>query len=202
MLTRALHTGTLPARVLYLVALVGLVVTGIQGRIPSRAVPLAPTVEGSRPLVDRDFDQIHASRTLRVLMTNSSASYYVLRGEEYGFEFELARQIARELDVHLQVVLPDATRQPVEMLQAGVVDIIAMPLLPEQRQAAEIALTVPYQSVQQRLVVHKDHVEMIKGISDLDGLKIAARQFSSGERELARLRRLGVNLFAVLYCNF
>jgi len=199
MLTRALHTGTLPARVLYLVALVALVVTGIQGIIPSGVVPPAPTPEGSRPLVDRDFDQIHEGRILRVLMTNNSASYYVLRGEEYGFEFELADQIARELDLHLQVVLPDATHQPIEMLQAGLVDIIAMPLLPEQRQAAEIALTVPYQSVQQRLVVHRDHEQMIKGISDLDGLKIVVRQFSSGERELARLRRLGVNLFAVLY---
>jgi membrane-bound lytic murein transglycosylase F len=150
-------------------------------------------------MIDRDFDQIHASRNLRVLMTNSSASYYVLRGQEYGFEFELADQIARELDVHLQVVLPDAARTPIEMLQAGLVDIIAMPLLPEQRQTADIALTVPYQSVQQRLVVHRDHAETIQRLSDLDGLKIATRQFSSGERELARLRRLGVNLYAVLY---
>ena len=197
--TRAPQTGTVVARVLYLVALVGIVLIGIGGRSPRHTMHSAQALVTSRPLVERDFDQIHASRSLRVLMTNSSASYYVLRGEEYGFEFELADQIARELDVHLQVVLPDSRWTPIEMLQFGMVDVIAMPLLPGQTQATEIALTVPYQSVQQRLVVHRDQADRVQGLSDLDGLKIAARQFSSGERELARLRRLGVDLFAVLY---
>jgi membrane-bound lytic murein transglycosylase F len=88
---------------------------------------------------------------------------------------------------------------PIEMLQAGLVDVIAMPLLWDWTQPTEIALTVPYQSVQQRLVVHRDHAIQINRLSDLDGLKIAARQFSSGERELARLRHMGVDLFAVLH---
>lgn len=197
--TRTPHTGTLPARVLYLVALVGLVLGGISGRSPGRTIPATPPPVISRPQVERDFDQIHASRSLRVLMTNSSASYYVLRGKEYGFEFELADQIARELDLHLQVVLPDSGQTAIEMLQSGRVDVIAMPLLLDQTRPVEIALTVPYQSVQQRLVIHRDQVDRVKGLSDLENLKIAARQFSSGERELARLRRLGVGLFAVLY---
>ena len=197
--TRAPHTGTLAARVLYLVALAGLVLVGFQGRSPGRATPLVPAPAVSRPLVERDFDEIHASRSLRVLMTNSSSSYYVLRGKEYGFEFELADRIARELDVHLQVVLPDSRHTPVEMLQSGLVDVVAMPLMPERAQPMEIALTVPYQSVQQRLVVHRDQLDRVKGLGDLENLKIATRQFSSGERELARLRRLGVGLIAVLY---
>jgi len=197
--TRALQTGTPPARVLYVVALVGLVLNGIGHRIPARTMPPTQAPVTSQPLVERDFDEIHASRTLRALIPNSSASYYVLRGKEYGFEFELAEQIARELGVHLQVVPLDSRQSPYEMLRAGLVDVIAMPLLPGQTPWGGIALTVPYQSVQQWLVVHRDYQARIRGLSDLEDLKIATRQFSSGERELARLRRLGVGLFAVLH---
>jgi membrane-bound lytic murein transglycosylase F len=132
-------------------------------------------------------------------MANSSSSYYVLRGEEYGFEYELARQIARELDLHLRVVLPDAVLTPVEMLQAGQVDVIAMPLLPEERLTEDLALTIPYNSVQQRLVVHRDQADLVQRLADMDGLQIVARRFGSGERELSRLRRMGVDLIAVLY---
>ena len=201
MLTRAWQSGSTPARVLYAVTLVGVALIALvgrsQGTVPvSEALVSTPS---ARPSVLRDFDEIHASRTLRVLIANSSSSYYVLRGEEYGFEYELANQIARELDVHLQVVLPEAALTPVEMLQAGVVDVIAMPVLPAERSHDNLALTVPYNSVQQRLVVHRDRAGLVQRLADMDGLQIAARRFSSGERELARLRRMGVGLIAVLY---
>ena len=194
-------SGSVPARVLYAVTLVGVALIALVGRSGDAAPASEPAIASAptRPAVLRDFDEIHASRSLRVLLANSSSSYYVLRGEEYGFQFELVDQLARELDVHLQVVLPDAALTPVEMLQSGLVDVIAMPLLPEERRNEELALTVPYNSVQQRLVVHRDRADLVQRLADMDGLQIAARKFSSGERELARLRRMGVNLVAVLY---
>lgn len=203
MQTRATQTGTRPARVVYMATLLSVLVTGILGHLPapgeeSVVVP-APAV--LYPAIERDFDEIHAGRSLRVLMTNSSASYYVLRGEEYGFEYELARQVARELDLHLQVVLPDPDLTPLQMLQLGAVDVIAMPLLPEEQRAAEIALTVPYNSVQQRLVVHRDQHGRVQQLADLDDLQIATRRFSSGARELARLRGLGIDLVAVMLAH-
>jgi membrane-bound lytic murein transglycosylase F len=152
-----------------------------------------------RPPVARDLDAIQADGSLRVLMSNSSSSYYVLRGEQYGFEFELANQIARELDLHLRVVLPDEVLTPVEMLQAGLVDVIAMPILDEDGIGAAAALTVPYHSVQQQLVLHHDQTDLVKGLQDMHGLQVAVRSFSNGERELSRLRRLGIDPVAVLY---
>jgi membrane-bound lytic murein transglycosylase F len=194
--TRAWQSGFTPARVYPLLTLAALLAAIMFWR--SGEAVTAPA-SSERPAVTRDLAEIHASRTLRVLLTNSSSSYYVLRGEEYGFEFELARQVARELDLHLQVVLPNDTLTPLEMLQSGLVDVIAMPVLQEDRIGAATALTTPYHSVQQRLVVHRDHAGLVGGLRDMDGLQVAARRFSSGERELSRLRRLGVDLVAVLY---
>lgn len=200
MLTRARQAGFTPARVYPVLTLVALLAVAVFWR-SGDAVPFGSDSANvsDRPAISRDLEEIHASRSLRVLMANSSSSYYVLRGEEYGFEYELAGQIAAELDLHLQVVLPDPVLTPVEMLQSGLVDVIAMPVLEEDRIGAAAALTVPYHSVQQRLVVHRDHADLVEGLRDMHGLQIATRRFSSGERELARLRRLGVDLLAVLY---
>lgn len=201
MSTRAWQTGSRPARVLYLLTLATIVLSSAVGRHrPGPTTGDRHVDDGrSRPRVDRDYSEIHDGRTLRVLIANSSSSYYVLRGVEYGFEYELADRIAEQLDLHLQVVLPEPGRTPVEMLQSGRVDVIAMPLTAEQVRGAEVSLTVPYHTIQQRLVVHRDRAESIRGLSDLAGLQVAARRFSAGERELARLRRLGVDVVAVLY---
>ena len=106
MMTRAWHFGPGPARILYAVALLGVALVSIVGRGGTETVPALVASESAadRPAFSRDFDEIHAGGTLRVLMANSSSSYYVLRGEEYGFEYELARQIARELDLPLGTV--------------------------------------------------------------------------------------------------
>jgi membrane-bound lytic murein transglycosylase F len=198
--TRAQSSGANPARVypmLTLIALIAVLVLWQSGcAVPTAQIGIADL---NRPPVTRDLDEIQASRSLRVLMANSSSSYYVLRGEEYGFEFEMASKVASELGLHLQVVLPDAVLSPVEMLQSGLVDVIAMPVLHEDRIGTSAALTVPYHSVQQRLVIHRDQAARVEGLRDIHGLQIAARRFSSGERELARLRRLGIDLVAVLY---
>ena len=194
--TRAWQTGFFPARVYPVLTLVALFVVVMFWR-SGDAVTASGTA--NRPAVTRDLTGIQASRSLRVLMTNSSSSYYVLRGEEYGFEYELANQVARELDLHLRVVLPDDVLTPLEMLQSGLVDVIAMPVLSEDRIGSASALTVPYHSVQQRLAIHRDQAENVAGLRDMHGLQIAARRYSSGERELSRLRRLGVDLVAVLY---
>jgi len=194
--TRARQSGLTPARVYPLLTLVALLAVVALWRSVD-AVPDDGRI--GQPAIARDLDEIRSDRSLRVLMANSSSSYYILRGEEYGFEYELANQVARELDLHLQVVLPDGAMTPIEMLQSGQVDVIAMPVLSEDRIAASSALTVPYNSVQQRLVLHRDQASRVRDLSDLHGLQIAARRFGNGERELSRLRRLGLDFGAALY---
>ena len=50
--------------------------------------------------------EIRSRGVLRVLMHHDAASYFLFRGEELGFEFELARRFAEEIGVVLEVSTP------------------------------------------------------------------------------------------------
>lgn len=158
-----------------------------------------PVVKVPEPTVSIDLPDLERTGNLRVLLLNSSSSYYVMRGEEWGFEFELAREVARELGLRLQVVLPDSQAGPIDLLNLGRVDLVAMPLRPEDAPDAQVGYTVPYHTVQQTLVVNAAYADSIRGPEDLVGKMVATRHFSSGERALFDLRRNGVPVGIVMH---
>jgi membrane-bound lytic murein transglycosylase MltF len=106
-----------------------------------RFEPIEPEV--AKPQVVRDLDEIQSNGTLRVLLRNSSSSYHILRGQEYGFEYELAAALARSLNVRLEVVLPDSESSVRSQLNRGDVDVIAMPLEAPKKGPAYVAYTAP-----------------------------------------------------------
>lgn len=154
------------------------------------------TLSGSRvqvtePAVEFDLDTLRESGTLRVLLQNSASSYYVMRGEEWGFEYELAREVARTLGLQLRVVLPDSMAGPLDLLNLGQVDLVAMAMRPEEAPEANVSYTAPYHTVQQTLVVNAAHADSVREPSDLAGKMVAVRHFSSAERALFALREQG-----------
>ena len=151
------------------------------------------------PVVERDLEDIRETGTLRVLLRNDSSSYYVLQGQEYGFEFEVVRELAREMDLRLRVVLPDSEHAPLEMLNLGEVDVVASPLYPEEHPEVEVAYTSPYHRVYQTLVVNTALADSIHGPPDLGGVMVAARRYSSGEKRLFALRRSGIPVGIVMH---
>ena len=50
-----------------------------------------------------DLPQIKKSRELVVLTMNRSTSYFIYRGEEMGFQYELANQFANSLGLKLKI---------------------------------------------------------------------------------------------------
>ena len=81
-----------------------------------------PSIAVREPMVERDLDAIRASGVLRILTRNNSSSYLILRGEELGFEYELARAFSRELNVKLEVVLADSQSSMLSMFYKSSID--------------------------------------------------------------------------------
>ena len=52
-----------------------------------------------------DFDSIRAKDTLNVLTLYSSTSYFLYKGEEMGYEYELIRKFAQDHDLVLNMVI-------------------------------------------------------------------------------------------------
>jgi membrane-bound lytic murein transglycosylase F len=144
--------------------------------------------------VHADLDAIRKRGALRVLTRNSSTTYFLHRGEELGFEYELVREFARSLGVRLELVIPPSREALSDYLRQGKGDLIAagLAVTPERRQ--EFAFTTPYNRVSELLVVPaKDRTT--RSLAELRGRKIGVRKSSSYYQALAPLQaQHGFNL--------
>lgn len=166
---------------------------------PLNEAPGRARVQFPDPRVKKDLPEIEQEGTLRVLLRNTSSSYYLLRGQEHGFEYELARQVAEELGLRLEVVLPDSQISPLGMLNLGDVDLVALPLQPLDWPDVRVRFTEPYHSVRQVLVVHERYQDSVRTREDLAGRMVAVRHFSSAEAVLFDLRREGIDVGIVMH---
>lgn len=75
-----------------------------------------------------DLQQIKDKGELVVLTLYRSTSYFIYRGEEMGFQYELSEQFAQSLGVKLRVEVANTVPELIEKLTAGEGDLIAYPL--------------------------------------------------------------------------
>ena len=72
-----------------------------------------------------DLESIKKKGELTVLTLYSSTSYFLYRGEEMGYEYELIKQFAESEGLKIKIVVAENIGKLVEMLQKGEGDIIA-----------------------------------------------------------------------------
>lgn len=72
-----------------------------------------------------DLEQIKDSGELVVLTLYSSTSYFIYRGQEMGFQYELCEQFAQSMGLKLRVEVARNVHELIQKLQAGEGDIIA-----------------------------------------------------------------------------
>lgn len=75
-----------------------------------------------------DLQQIKDSGELVVLTLYSSTSYFIYRGQDMGFQYELSEQFAKSLGLKLKVKVARNVRDLIRKLQAGEGDLIAYTL--------------------------------------------------------------------------
>lgn len=90
----------------------------------------------SQAAVD-DLQQVKDSGELVVLTLYSSTSYFIYRGQEMGFQYELSQQFAEHLGVKLRVEVARSVPELISKLQAGEGHLIAynLPITKAQRDS-------------------------------------------------------------------
>ena len=73
----------------------------------------------------RDLPQIKDSGELVVLTLYSSTSYFIYRGQEMGFQYELSEQFAKSLGLKLRIAVANSVDEMIQKLLAGEGDMIA-----------------------------------------------------------------------------
>lgn len=134
-----------------------------------------------------DLAGIKKRGAIRVLTRNNPISYFLYRGRQFGFEYELAKMIADELGVRLEVVVPPSHDQLIPWLLAGKGDFIAASMTVTARRAKRVAFTKRYFEVDQ-MVVQKIGGMKWTSIADLAGKTVHVRKSSSYYSSLVDLR--------------
>jgi membrane-bound lytic murein transglycosylase F len=134
-----------------------------------------------------------------VISDNSAHTFFIYRDQPMGFEYDLARALARELGVELEIITP-GWDDMIDSLQSGRGDLIAAGLTITAQRKQHVDFSDAYLSVQQQVIVHRDN-RAIKDLQDLAGFEIHVRAQTSYQERLEELQQEGLDLRVVLHPN-
>lgn len=119
-----------------------------------------------------DLEGIRERGVLRVVTRNNSSAYFVARGRERGFEFELARSFARRLGVRVAFVVPDQRSDLIGMLHAGLADMVAAGMTRTAARAEQVRFSEPLLEADRVVAAHPRLIKRIEKPADLAQLRI------------------------------
>ncbi|MEZ4388239.1 MAG: transporter substrate-binding domain-containing protein [Candidatus Krumholzibacteriia bacterium] len=154
---------------------------GLHGR-PDRSRPAVP-----QPTLQRDLEAIRSSGTLRMATRYNAISYFVHRGGEAGFDYELCQRFARDLGLNLEVVIPEPDEDMISLLNTGRADVVCAGLTLSDRLARYADPTRPVAMVQ-KVVVRPPGSPPLADPHELDGLTLTVPARDPYLDELRRWR--------------
>lgn len=122
----------------------------------SQAVYKAQRKAAMGPSVDKDLPAIKQRDTLTVIAPYNSTTYFLYRAEPMGFEYELLRKFAEDLDVTLRMLVVTERDSMVKLLRAGKGDIVAARMVPTPEDSGLVAYTQALYSTNPVLVQRAD----------------------------------------------
>ncbi len=144
-----------------------------------------------------DLADVRTRGVLRVLTRNNSTSYFLYQGVEAGFDYEIARWLAEEMGVRLEMVVAPTARELVPWLLDGKGDLILAGLSTDAARSDRVRFSRAYLESPWVVVVRKPlrgHARRIKKMADLAGLDLLVRP-SSGA--MSRVRSFGIGGLAI-----
>jgi len=159
--------------------------------------------------VSKDLTEIKKDGILRVLVSYSSTSYFVYRGQPMGFEYELLERLAKDLDLELELVLVNNMDKIFQDLNHGKADMIAHGLTITTDRKQKVNFTNYLYLTSQVLVQKKPdnwrniswaslQKQLLHDAIDLIGDTVSVRKNSS---YLKRLRNLSRELGGTIHID-
>ena len=121
----------------------------------------------------RDLREVRKAGVLRLVTRNSATTCFVEKGGIGGFEYNLASAFARTLGVRLDLSIPPAGTNPLEWLEMGYGDVMALhePVSPFIEGA--FLVSPPYRDVDLVSIVSTRRAPP-HAVEDLKGARVAA----------------------------
>ena len=139
-----------------------------------------------RPLEQRDWPQILEAGRLRLLTLNTPTTYYLWRGTQLGFDYELVQLFAEQHDLALEVHVASQHEELFAWLEEGRGDLIAAGLTPTpQRIERGLRFTQPYVTSRETFVTGG---RAITDLAQLAGQRVVVNPDTSYAATLANLQ--------------
>ena len=177
----------------------GLVLLGCVASFSSLAMPLTDKVATRKG----DLDEILSERSLRVLVVNDNANFYLHEGRQDGLYVGLMHEFERRLNQRYYpgqklklnlVFLPVRHDQVLPMLNAGKGDLVLANLSPTAERRQLVDFSIPDMTGLQEWLVSSDRTAPIQKLTDLSGKHVWVRKSSSYYESLQTLNDMLVSL--------
>ncbi len=91
-----------------------------------------------------DLPGLKKRRRLRMITRNNALTYFIHRGQQVGFEYELIKEFADRHDLRLDIVIPASHADLLTYLNEGKGDVVAVAMTITEQRQAQAAFTAPY----------------------------------------------------------
>lgn len=145
-----------------------------------------------------DVAEIQRRGVLRVLTRNSSATYFVAKGAQRGFQYELAQAFAKKLGVRLAIVVPPTRDALIEALLSGEGDMIAAGMSKTPARSEKVNFTAPLFNAKRVFVTHRHTIKQVQGPEDLAQFEIHLNFRSTTFANMKATERLAGQSFRLL----
>jgi membrane-bound lytic murein transglycosylase F len=141
---------------------------------------------------ERKWDDIKADSVITILAENSPASYFIYRGRNMGFEYELLYEFSKDIKLRLQIRMVNDLDEMLNLLDNCEGDIIACNLTVTEQRKGLIDYSTSYLNTHevliQRIPSDTDSVtSLIEHVEQLEGKKIHVWKNSSFYEHLVKL---------------
>lgn len=120
-----------------------------------------------------DLPQIKDSGELVILTLYSSTSYFIYRGQDMGFQYELSKQFAEHLGLNLRIEIAQSVPELIQKLNAGEGDLIAYHL-PVTKEWKDSLLYCGEEAITHQVIVQRTGkgISPLKDVTELIGKDI------------------------------
>ncbi len=125
-----------------------------------------------------DFPSLKKKKRLRMLTRNNVTTYFLHRGTQLGYEYELIKKFADEHDMLLEIVVAPTHADLIPWLEQGKGDLIAAAMTITPERSRRVNFTRPYLDVEE-MIVTRAADSTLHSIGDLAGRRIAVRESSA-----------------------
>ncbi len=144
-------------------------------------------------------EKIRKNGKLRLITNKAINTYYLYNNKPTGFEYDLALEFAKFMDVELDVITPGWNNM-FEYLKQGKGDFIAAGISITAPRMEYADFSIPYMTIQQR-IIHHNLTFGPKNIKDMESRTFHVRRGTSYHCRLAQIKASGVDLEYVLHNN-